>query len=306
MPQVVLKLTSPVIAQMKKHYSSQLKPAPQHASFAAKTNHCSITAYQSGKVLFQGSNPEAESSKWGSPTASSKPKASSKHGYHPASSLFTSSHIGSDEAGTGDYFGPVTVAAAYVTSHQIGHLKAIGVKDSKHLNDRQITELAKELVQMKIPYSLLRLNNKKYNQWQKKGWTQGKMKTILHHQALMKLLDKISPDKPEGILVDQFSQPDVYQKHLKSEGLQLQENIYFMTKAESYSIAVAAASIMARSAFVKAMHQLEMDTGLAIPKGASPKVDQAAAEVIRHYGESKLDEVAKVHFANTEKAKKLV
>ncbi|MYL19987.1 ribonuclease HIII [Halobacillus litoralis] len=309
MPQVVLTLPASTLQKMKTYYASQSKPnVPSSALFAAKTGACTITAYRSGKVLFQGKNPEEESGKWGtgSSTSGQKKKSSSHHRYHPSESLFTSSHIGSDEAGTGDYFGPITVAAAYVTAEQIPQLKAIGVKDSKNLSDAQITDLAKDLIALKIPYSLLRLPNKKYNQLQKKGWSQGKMKTILHHQAINRLLEKIAPDKPEGILIDQFSQPDVYQKHLRSEKQQLQKDVYFMTKAESYSIAVAAGSIIARSAFVKAMDTLEFDTGLPIPKGASGKVDKAAAAVIEAYGEDKLDELAKVHFANTEKAKKLV
>ncbi|WP_173915889.1 ribonuclease HIII [Halobacillus sp. Marseille-Q1614] len=307
MPQVVLKLSKKQLTDIKKHYESSLKNPPAHALFAAKTQSCTITAYPSGKVLFQGKNPEAEAGKWGS-LAEVKSKASTKpvHRYHPPNELFAQSHIGSDEAGTGDFFGPITVAAAYVKEHQIGQLKAIGVKDSKHLADRQITHLARQIIEMKIPYSLMRLNNAKYNEWQQRGWSQGKMKTILHDKALEALLAKIAPEKPAGILVDQFSQPDVYQKHLMSQGRKLQENIYFMTKAESYSIAVAVGSIIARSSFVKAMNQIEMDTGLPIPKGASAKVDQAAAKIIEVYGVEKLNEIAKVHFANKEKAKKLV
>ncbi|WP_226583572.1 ribonuclease HIII [Halobacillus litoralis] len=311
MPQVVLKLPASTLEEMKAHYARQQKPnPPASALFAAKTNACTITAYRSGKVLFQGQNPGVEADKWGtassSTSKSTKKSGRTQHAFHPDEKLFTSSHIGSDEAGTGDYFGPITVAAAYVKAEQIPQLKAIGVKDSKNLSDAQITDLAKDIVAMKIPYSLLRLPNKKYNQWQRKGWSQGKIKTILHHQALNSLLKKIEPEKPDGILIDQFSEPHVYQKHLKSENQTLQNNVYFMTKAESYSIAVATGSIIARSAFVKAMNQLEFDTGLPIPKGASSKVDQAAAAIIKAYGETKLDELAKVHFANTQKAKKLV
>lgn len=306
MSHIVIKVPKSQLEKMKNHYQNQLKATPNNAYFAAKTTSCVITAYLSGKVLFQGKSPETESNKWGAAEEKSSRPKKQTHNYHPPESLFSSNHIGSDEAGTGDYFGPITVAAAYVKEHQIGQLKAIGVRDSKNLSDAQITDLAKQIVEMKIPYSLLRLPNKKYNQWQRKGWSQGKMKALLHHQALNKLLEKIEPEKPDGILVDQFAEPNVYQKHLRSEGYSLQENVYFMTKAESYSIAVAVGSIIARSAFVKAMDKLEMDTGLAVPKGASGKVDRAAAEIIRHYGEEKLEEVAKVHFATTDKAKKLV
>ncbi|RWZ59828.1 ribonuclease HIII [Halobacillus fulvus] len=308
MPQIVLNLPPSRLNELKTYYYKQLKTPPAHAYFAAKTPACTITAYKSGKVLFQGKSPESEANRWGSTEAvkKEKTKSSVQHAYHPKESLFTSSHIGSDEAGTGDYFGPITVAAAYVRSDQIAELKAIGVKDSKHLTDPQITMLAKKIVEMKIPYSLLRLNNEKYNQWQRKGWSQGKMKALLHHQALDRLLEKMAPEKPEGILIDQFAQPNVYQKHIRSEGFSLQENVYFMTKAESYSIAVAVASIIARSAFVKAMNNLEADIGLPVPKGASSKVDQAAASILRAYGEDKLEQIAKVHFANTQKAKKLM
>ncbi|MYL72255.1 ribonuclease HIII [Halobacillus litoralis] len=310
MPQVVLKLPASTLENMKKYYTSSLKNSPPAAIFAAKTPNCTITAYKSGKVLFQGQKPETEAEKWGTvPSTTSgdgKTRKNNRHAFHPDDQLFVSSHIGSDEAGTGDYFGPITVAAAFVTKEQISQLKAIGVKDSKNLSDAQITNLAKDIVAMKIPYSLLRLPNKKYNQWQRKGWSQGKMKTMLHHQALNRLLEKIAPEKPDGILIDQFSEPHVYEKHLRSENQQLQEHVYFMTKAESYSIAVATASIIARSAFVKAMNQMEFDTGLPIPKGASGKVDRAAAAIIEAYGEEKLEELAKVHFATTEKAKKFV
>ncbi|RDY71276.1 ribonuclease HIII [Halobacillus trueperi] len=310
MPQVVLKLPASTLEKMKKYYASNQKNSPPAALFAAKTASCTITAYKSGKVLFQGQKPEEEAEKWGtvsSTTSGGQNKSKNKrHAFHPDEQLFVSSHIGSDEAGTGDYFGPITVAAAFVTKEQIPQLKAIGVKDSKNLSDAQITNLAKDIVAMKIPYSLLRLPNKKYNQWQRKGWSQGKMKTILHHQALNRLLEKIAPEKPDGILIDQFSEPHVYKKHLRSENQQLQEHVYFMTKAESYSIAVATASIIARSAFVKAMNEMEFDTGLPIPKGASGKVDRAAAAIIEAYGEEKLEELAKVHFATTEKAKKFV
>ncbi|KHE71742.1 ribonuclease HIII, partial [Halobacillus sp. BBL2006] len=214
MPQVVLKLTPSKVQKMKEFYQKQLKATPQNALFAAKTSACTITAYKSGKVLFQGQNPNEEAKRWGkvedTPTHQNS-KTKKTHAYHPEKSLFTSSHIGSDEAGTGDYFGPITVAAAYVTEEQIPVLKSLGVRDSKNLSDAQITELAKDIVALKVPYSLLRLNNKRYNQWQRKGWSQGKMKTILHHQALDRLLEKIAPEKPTGILIDQFSQPEVYQ-----------------------------------------------------------------------------------------------
>ncbi|WP_347833918.1 hypothetical protein [Gracilibacillus sp. JCM 18860] len=106
-----------------------------------------------------------------------------------------------------------------------------------------------------------------------------------------------------GILIDQFCQPLSYRKHISSEGgAKLQENVFFMTKAESYSTSVAAASIIARAKFVKEMDLLSERLGVTIPKGASSKVDETAAYLIKKHGLDVLYDNAKIHFANTDKA----
>lgn len=179
----------------------------------------------------------------------------------------------------------------------------MGITDSKTLTDDKIAILAKELVKEKIPYTLLTLDNTKYNKLQKKGWNQGKMKAMLHHHAIEKLLVKIGAAPLHGILIDQFCQPLSYRKHISSEGgAKLQENVFFMTKAESYSTSVAAASIIARAKFVKEMDLLSERLGVTIPKGASSKVDETAAYLIKKHGLDVLYDNAKIHFANTDKA----
>lgn len=270
--------------------------------FAARTDNGSITAYKTGKVLFQGHSPDVEAKKWGATVQKSKPKKEITHEYSPPESLFTSSHIGSDEAGTGDFFGPMTVAAAYVPEEKISKLKELGVRDSKNLKDDKIKVIAKEIIRLGIPYSLIVLHNKKYNRLQQNGWTQGKMKTILHHQVIAKVSEKIAPEQPAGILIDQFSEPSSYLRHLKSETKEIQKNVYFITKAESYSIAVAAASIIARTSFLHQMDKLSEQTGVLLPKGAAKKVDQAASNIIKKDGPEALGTCAKTHFANTKKA----
>ncbi|WP_163539728.1 ribonuclease HIII [Gracilibacillus sp. YIM 98692] len=311
MSNVVLQLPKNLLQKLKSHYQSQIHQTPVNTIFQAKANGASITAYSSGKVLFQGKNAAIEADKWKTLALHSNQSQSAKvsvnqHDYQPPKDFFSQSHIGTDEAGTGDYFGPITVGAVYVTDDQIEPLKQLGITDSKTLTDDRITELAKTLVREQIPYTLLTLDNKKYNQLQKKGWSQGKMKAMLHHHAIHKLAKKLGEVKPKGILVDQFCQPSVYQKHIQSEGEGLPENTFFMTKAESYSTAVAAASIIARAKFVKEMDRLSKSVGVTIPKGASNKVDETAAYIIRKFGLNKMNQVAKTHFANTEKAKKLV
>jgi ribonuclease HIII len=292
--------------EMEEHYQSFLLPkVPQGGLFSAKLPGCTITAYRSGKVMFQGVNHAEEAGKWGNvllkKAASLKTKTSGE-ALPPA--ISSMSFMGSDEVGTGDYFGPITVVSAYVRKEQIPLLKELGVRDSKDLNDTQISKIAVDLLSV-IPYSLLKLPNQKYNQLQQSGMSQGKIKALLHNQALNHLLQKIAPEKPEGILIDQFVEAETYFRYLKGQKQICKEKVYFSTKGESVHIAVAAASILARYAFVQAFEDLSKKAGFTLPKGAGPQVDQAAAKLMKAKGESALMEFTKYHFANTQKAKKL-
>ena len=89
-------------------------------------------------------------------------------------------------------------------------------KDSKSLNDDQITAIAKQLLHV-VPYSSLVLHNEKYNELFDKGNNQGKLKALLHNKAITNLLGKMAPTKPEGVLIDQFTQPDTYYKYLTKQ-----------------------------------------------------------------------------------------
>jgi ribonuclease HIII len=305
---VVLNRSMSEISKMRSYYRGQLiDKLPPGSVFAAKTTGCMITAYKSGKVLFQGSNSEVEASRWGVAEAS-KPSTSTKTG-SPKGNLpagFSQlSVIGSDEVGTGDFFGPITVVAAYVRKEDIPLLKELGVKDSKDLKDDKIIAIAKDIKSI-IPFSLLTLKNEKYNQLQQSGMSQGKMKAILHNQAILNVLDKIAPVKPEAILIDQFVQSSTYFQHVKNQKAIAKENVYFSTKAEGIHLAVAAASILARYAFVQYIDQLGETAGFKIPKGAGSQVDEAAAKLILKKGSDILPQYVKLHFANTDKAMTLV
>ena len=213
--------------------------------------------------------------------------------------------IGSDEVGTGDFFGPITVCAAYVRKEEIALLQELGVTDSKNLNDEKISEIAKKLIKI-IPYSLLVLHNEKYNKLQKSGMSQGKMKALLHNQAIEHLLKKVTPEKPDLILIDQFAKEEIYYNYLKGQKNIQRENVYFSTKAEGIHTAVAAASIIARHAFVQHFEKLSSSAGFTIPKGAGAQVDKACARLIKEKGKEVLPSFVKLHFANTEKAYKLI
>nr|WP_277423943.1 ribonuclease HIII [Bacillus sp. FJAT-42376] len=299
-----------LLAKAANYYkSSSISKLPAGAVFSAKIDGCTITGYKSGKILFQGRLAEAEAQRWGTSEApASKPKTASSaktvSGFAPPPNIASLSAIGSDEVGTGDYFGPMTVVAAYVSKENIPLIKEMGARDSKGLKDPQIIEIAKQLIHA-VPYSLLVLKNEKYNELQKKGMTQGKMKAWLHNQAISHLTRKISPEEPEAILIDQFVDPNIYYSHLKGQTFS-KKNTYFSTKAEGVHLAVAAASIIARYSFVKEFEKLSEKAGMILPKGAGRQVDEAAAKLIEKNGVQDLGIYAKTHFANTQKALDLV
>lgn len=274
--------------------------------FAAKTTDAAITAYKSGKVLFQGGGADREAARWNGGTSSAnkkttKPKST---GDTLPTNLAQLSVLGSDETGTGDFFGPVTVAACFVRNDQIELVRELGVKDSKQLTDDLMRKIAPDLRETLI-HSVLTLGNEKYNEVQEQGNSQGKIKAMLHNQALKHVLRKMDGEKPAHILIDQFAQRTTYYNYLKNAPEVVRENVLFSTKAENLHVAVAAASIIARVAFLKEMDKLSRVAGIILPKGAGPAVDQAAARILLKDGEAKLKTLTKWHFANAEKAKKL-
>ncbi|MBS4199918.1 ribonuclease HIII [Bacillus sp. FJAT-49732] len=306
MANIVIQLTPANLEKIDSYYENdKINKTPPGAIFIAKKNGCTITAYRSGKVMFQGVGNEEEAKRWSnSHEQLNKPVSRKTSGPLLPPNISSMSVLGSDEVGKGDYFGPMTVVAAYVKNDQLLLLKELGVKDSKNLTDSQIIKIAKDLLTF-LPYSLLTLSNEKYNQLQASGMTQGKITAILHNQALNHLLKKIEPEKPEAILIDQFAEASIYFRHLQKQKEILRENVYFSTKAESIHLSVAAASILARYAFLNAFDKLSEKAGFPLTKGAGPKVDQNAARLIKEKGLSALNQFTKLHFANTDKAKKI-
>ena len=197
----------------------------------------------------------------------------------------------------------MTVCAAYVAKEQLTQLKKLGVRDSKELKDPQIIQLA-SILKKTIPYQLLVLEPKKYNEIQPK-YNAVRMKVALHNQAIHLLLKKIAPVKPEAILIDQFTPESNYKKYVRLEKNQVQEKLYFVTKGEQYHLAVAAASIISRASFLEELAKESAEVGLELPSGAGTKSDRIAAKIIEQGGVDLLANYAKLHFANTEKAKKM-
>ncbi|MHC5252124.1 ribonuclease HIII [Listeria kieliensis] len=276
---------------------------PPGALFSAKKQGLTITAYKSGKVMFQGAAGANEAAKWG--TVAEAAGVKSKSSGSPLPPQFSSKNVlGSDEVGTGDFFGPITVCACYVDREQMPLLTSLGVKDSKAMKDPEICRIAEKIIPI-VPHSVLACPNPKYNELVASGMNQGKMKALLHNRALSNVLARIAPTRPEAILIDQFAEKNAYYRYLANEREIVREDVYFATKAEGLHLSVAAASIIARYKFVQIFAEIEHELGMTLTKGAGAKVDQEAAQIIARYGLDTLHQYTKEHFANTDKAIRL-
>ena len=283
---VSLSLDNDKIAKMKEFYKENIFPSKsEYISTLIKLDDVSITIYHSNKVVFQGKKAEYEASIWGSPNEKILWK-------------YTKDHIGSDEVGTGDYFGPICVCASYVTGNDIEWLNELGVNDSKVLSDEKIIKIAPELIK-RIPYSQMSVDPLKYNSLIENGYNQGKIKAMLHNQVIHNLRIKLNKNKLFTV-IDQFVTENKYYEYIKFTKT-IEKDITFETKAESKYPAVAVSSIIARYSFLVKMTSLSKTIGKLIPKGAGEQVDIFGKELVNKYGQDKLKEYAKVHFANTKK-----
>jgi len=284
---------------------------PQYAKWQAKDGDTVITLYESGKVVFQGKDADLSSDFWittekinsgsvnvkNSENKTKKDKLDKNEYVNPR--IYNSSSIGSDEVGTGDYFGPIVVTAVYVSKEDIPFLEELGVKDSKKLTDKGIIELVPKFIK-KIKYESMILTNKEYNEFYSSDLNMNKIKAILHNKVLYKLTNKI--DDYEYVIVDQFAEPYVYFNYLKNSA-NVVRNITFFTKGESKHLSVACASLISRYIFINEFDKLSKSLNMEIPKGAGEIVDTAGKKIVETYGFDKLNEIAKLNFKNTQKIK---
>lgn len=284
---------------------------PPYAVFQADEADTVVTLYESGKVMFQGTSADIDAAIWrakeqqlnkGKPiinlaktTTSSKLKNPNKNHdncYQQVSS------VGSDEVGTGDYFGPIIVTAAYVNKKDIPFLTDLNIKDSKLLSDEQILKVAPPLIK-KIPHSIIILNNKEYNQNHSQEFNLNKIKAILHNKALTTLIKKGNYQN-ELIVIDQFVNQFKYYDYLKEVPTTL-KGIRFVTKAEQKYYSVACAAIISRYLFLKEMKRLSTELEIQLPKGAGNQITTTGKLIVEKYGTAKLSEIAKLNFKNTSK-----
>lgn len=304
---IVFKLSDNVKEKAIEFYEEMKREkTPPYAVFQAQDADTIVTLYESGKIMFQGTSADIDANLWVDMERHLNNRVikideDKKEDKKETQEYFYCSTIGSDEVGTGDYFGPVVVTAAYVSLKDIQLMEELGVKDSKKLTDDKIKKITPTLIK-KIPYVTFTLNNQDYNDWQEKGFNMNQIKAILHNKVLFLMKDKNLPyDK---IVVDQFVYPKKYFEHIK-DATDKVTNITFTTKAESKCASVAAASCICRYIFLMKMDELSKKVGIEIPKGANAQVDVIGKEIASKIGWDEMRSIAKLNFKNTEKIKDL-
>ena len=303
---IVFKVSDNIKPLMMEFYKDRmLDKRPPYSIFQVKEYDCVITLYESGKVMFQGIGADIEASYWIEEERIKNGRVidittgKDKKNTPEARILFNESTIGSDEVGTGDFFGPIVVTATYVSKEDISFLIDLGVRDSKKITDDKIKKIAPSIIK-KIPYTTFILTNTSYNKNWSEDLNMNKIKAILHNKVLVSLKNKNYPY--EKIVVDQFVYPAKYFEHIK-ESKEKVTDITFTTKAEDKCLSVAAASIISRYIFLGEMEKLSKEIGMTIPKGAGPNVDEVGIEIIKKYGFDKLYDIAKMNFKNKDKIK---
>jgi len=214
-------------------------------------------------------------------------------------------HIGTDESGKGDYFGPMVVAGIWMDELAGARLEAIGVRDSKLLSDGRCRDLAEEIrilcngkfVEVEIPPDRY---NQLYDQFKKERKNLNHLLAWGHARAIESLLEK---NLCSYAIADQFGNERFILSKLMEKGRKLQ--LIQTPKAERY-IAVAAASILARDRFLSRMEKLSHEYGILLPKGASDRVIQPALDIIKRRGMDELKKVAKLHHKTTQKILKRI
>jgi ribonuclease HIII len=268
----------------------QFSPKPYTIFFAQK-DKLSVAVYEKGpKVLVQGKGVE----EFVQFELEPKILGEAKLGYEEVHSpeMFEP-HFGIDESGKGDFFGPLVISGVYVDRGIARQLLDAGVQDSKRIgSDARIRTLAEIIQKAAIGLTdTVLIGPAKYNELYRKF---GNLNSLLgwgHARVIENLLAK-KPECPRS-LSDQFADAAVIERSLLAHGRKIR--IEQRTKAES-DIAVAAASILARKAFIDWLERRGKALGMPLERGVSARVKETAKKIIETTGAAGLREVAKVHF----------
>ena len=256
-------------------------------AFKNKAEKVTVIAYQSGKVVIAGKGTEAFVLNVLETEISGEPQMGYEAVHHPE---WFEEHAGLDEAGKGDLFGPLVCATVIAGEDAVRQWLEAGVGDSKKIADKRILALEKIIRQTPgVVIETASCGMARYNALMARpNANLNKLLGWLHARALDDALQKKLV--PWGLL-DRFSRRPIVQEYLKTPNFDLQ----MRTKAESDPV-VAAASIVARAGFIRAMETLSRRYGEPLLKGASAQVKHQGQALVHKLGATALGDFAKMHF----------
>lgn len=262
--------------------------APQYTLFSAQKKGVSCTLYESGKLTVQGKDKDDFISFY------LEPEILKNFNYsYPENNVDLTPHIGIDEAGKGDFFGPLCIAGVQAGDEKIKELIKMGVRDSKKMSDPTIITLSKKIKAI-VPHSIVRLYPLKYNELYNRFQNLNRLLAWGHATAISELYTQTQCKK---VLIDQFASEHLVKNALEQK--QIEVDLTQRHRAEEDTV-VAAASILARAAFLEGLEKLGQEVGMTLPKGASSQVIKAGKELVAKKGEKILETVAKLHFKTRE------
>lgn len=277
-----LALAEKLINDLKKQGFTLSVPA--YTIFSAKKPGVSCTLYQSGKLTVQGKEMRPFIEFYLEPEVLQSFTFS-----HPTANLDLAARIGIDESGKGDFFGPLCIAGVFAEGEAIAELKALGVQDSKNLSDKQIHAIAAK-IKTQYVHHIVKINPAKYNEIYIQFKNLNRLLAWGHATAIEALVERTGCS---NIIIDQFADESVVETALKRKKLSV--HLAQRHRAEE-DLVVAAASILAREAFLKGLEKLGHDFEMTLPKGASAATIAAGKKFVMKHGQEKLSCVGKLHF----------
>jgi ribonuclease HIII len=270
--------------------------AVDYAAFAYKDEGVNVIAYNSGKVVAAGKRTEEFVQNILEAEVTCEARLGYDEVWHPE---WFEHHAGLDESGKGDLFGPLVTACVVATGEMISQWRDLGVRDSKAIaSDKAVLALEREI--RKTPGVVIKVmwaGMEKYNDlYPKFGSNLNKMLAWYHATALADCLTRIKEsggEPPAWGLLDQFCKTPLTQTELRKRGIKF--DLRMRTKAESDPV-VAAASIVARAAFVRAVAELSRAAGEPLPKGCGAQAKAVGLRLVEKFGADAFGRFAKLHF----------
>lgn len=281
-PELVEKLRNDLIEQGFK------LTAPPHTVFSAQKKGISCTLYISGKLTVQGKEMAEFITFYLEPEILQSVAFS-----YPEAQVDLTAHIGIDESGKGDFFGPLCIAGVQADEEKIKELLKHGVRDSKRLTDSVVKKLSGQIKKI-CPHAVVFISPKKYNELYASFHNLNQLLGWGHATAINELFTKTGCTK---VIIDQFASEHVVKNALKHKKIAV--DLTQRHRAEADPV-VAAASILARAAFLEGLEKLGKLFEIELPKGASPLVIKTGKALVRKFGPQILEEVAKLHFKTKE------